>query len=612
MQPIQLERHYRNMAELFWDRVGKTPHLEAFRYPVGDTWRSLTWKQAGERVRKQACGLLSLGIAREERCAIWSSTRLEWILADTSILCAGAATTTIYSNTPIEDCVYILADSKTRLIFAENVEQVAALRVHRDKLPDLVKVVLFDGPPDKEKDGDWVIALADFEALGEEYAGQHTDALDELRKSIESDDLATLIYTSGTTGRPKGVRLVHDCWTYEAESQDSLDVVDVNDVNYLWLPLAHSFGKVVLAVQMAVGFSSAVDGRIPKLIDNLAVVRPTFMVAAPRIFEKAYNRIISLAKEGSPIKYKLFSWSISVGKEVSRRRRSGQEPSGLLALKHMVADKLVLSKIRDRFGGRIRFLFSGSAPLSPDIAEFFHATGMLILEGYGLTETSAATVVNVPNSFRFGTVGHPVPGTEIRIAEDGEILIKGPGVMRGYENLPDQTSAVFSEDGWFHSGDIGQIDEDGFLKITDRKKDLIKTSGGKYVAPQMLEGRFKAICPVVSQIVVHGDRRNYCTALITLDVEAITAWAVENDLTGASYEELTRSDKVRDMVQEYVDELNRGLASYETIKRFAILPSDLSEENGDLTPSLKVKRKSVETKYMDLLDSMYQGALESM
>jgi long-chain acyl-CoA synthetase len=334
------------------------------------------------------------------------------------------------------------------------------------------------------------------------------------------------------------------------------------------------------------------------------------MCAVPRIFEKAYNRIVAQAKEGGGMKWRIFQWALQTGKEASQLRQQGQEPGGLLGLKYAIADRLVFSKVRGRFGGQLKFFISGSAPLSRDMAEFFHACNMLICEGYGLTETSAASFVNRPDKFRFGSVGFPLPGTELKIApEDGEILIKGRGVMRGYHNLPEATAETI-KDGWLHTGDIGEVDADGFLRITDRKKDLIKTSGGKYVAPQSIEGKMKAICPYVSQMVVHGDRRNFCSALVALEPEALNKWAAENGHAGKSYEELTKLPEVNALVKGYIDQLNAGLASYESIKKFAILPKDLTEADGDLTASLKLKRKAVEKKYMAILDGFYSGAME--
>ena len=357
---------------------------------------------------------------------------------------------------------------------------------------------------------------------------------------------------------------------------------------------------------------TAVDGNIPKIVDNLAVVRPTFMAAAPRIFEKVYNKVITGAQEAGGLKWKIFRWACDVGAEVSKLRQQRREPSGLLAMKYGLATKLVFSKLQERFGGRLRFFISGSAPLSKDIAEFFHAAGILILEGYGLTESSAASFVNLPDSFAFGSVGRPLPGTEVKIADaDDEIMIKGRGIMRGYWGLADVTAETLV-DGWLMTGDIGEIGDDGNLRITDRKKDLIKTSGGKYVAPQFLESKLKALCPYVSQVVVHGNTRNFCTALVTLDPESLPAWAEDNGLGGKSMAELSEEPKVVAMVQAAVDQMNSGVASYETIKKFAILEQDFAVETGELTPSLKVKRKVVEEMYSAVLDAFYEDALQQM
>jgi len=604
-----VELKYKSSAELFVHRAKETPNKEAYRFPEDGTWRSLTWYEAFERVRAIACGLRALGLQQEQRVGLLCSTRYEWILTDLGILCSGGATTTIYPSNTAEECAYILTDSDAVMVIAEDERQVAKLREQRANLPNVAKVITIDG----SADGDWVMTLADLEKRGNEAHDANPDQFDKVVAGVQSQQLATLIYTSGTTGKPKGVRLVHECWTYEAAAMETLGLMRPDDVQYLWLPLSHSFGKVLQVGQLQVGFPTAVDGRIDRLVDNLAVVRPTFMAAAPRIFEKVYNKVVGGAKEAGGLKYAIFKWAVKVGNQVSELRQRGKQPRGWLGLKHRIADKLVFSKLKDRFGGRVRFFISGSAPLSKEIAEFFHAADILILEGYGLTETSAASFVNRPEAYRFGTVGFPMPGTEVKIAEeDGEILIRGKGVMRGYHNLPDKTAEVLTNDGWLRTGDIGELDEQGFLKITDRKKDLIKTSGGKYVAPQLLEGKLKSICPFVSQVVIHGDKRKYVTALISLDEESVRAWAKDNGLADASYEELSKSEQVRGMMQPFIEELNSGLARYETVKKFELLPHDLSVEEGELTPSLKVKRKVVEKKYMHLLDGMYEDATVSI
>jgi long-chain acyl-CoA synthetase len=605
--PERLTRKTTSIAQLFVSRVQKTPDREAYRYPVGDSWRSMTWRQSGERIKAIAAGLLSLGLHREERVGILCNTRVEWLLADLGILQAGGATTTVYPSSTAEECGFILSDSETRYVFAEDAAQLKKLRSHRSEMPKLQKVILIEG--NEPTDADWVMSLAQLEQLGAELLAKDPNAVADVIKGIEGKHLATLIYTSGTTGKPKGVRLLHECWAYCADAIDAIRLWGPDDIQYLWLPMSHSFGKVLMAGHIASGSVTAVDGRIPKLVDNLAVVRPTIMAAVPRIFEKVYNRIVEQSKQGHPIKQKIFELAVETGKEVSRERQRGREPSGLLAIRARIADKVVFEKIKSRFGGRVRYFISGSAPLSREIAEFFHACGILILEGYGLTETSAASFVNRPHKFAFGSVGMPMPGTELKIApEDGEILIRSPGVMHGYHNLPEATAEALTSDGWLKTGDIGEVDARGFLRITDRKKDLIKTSGGKYIAPQAIEGKLKATCPYISQVIVHGDKRNFVTALVTLDEESITKWAREHGIT-KSYGEIVMLPEVKQLLSPYFDQVNRTLAKYETVKQFAILPKDLSVDEGELTPSLKVKRKVVEKKYATMLDKMYEGAI---
>ncbi len=603
-QPDQskVDNRAETVAQMVLDRVAATPDAEAYRYPVGDRWESATWQETGERVRRLAAGLIALGIEPEQRVAIAAPTCYEWVLADLAVMCAGAATTTIYPTTTSDEVAYIIGDSRSRLVFAADEEQVKKIQEHRQDLPELETIVTFDGRSDATED---LLTLADLENRGKEHLAEHPRAIEDAVAAIGPQSLATLIYTSGTTGRPKGVRLAHDCWTYEGAAVDAVNILHPDDLQYLWLPLAHSFGKVLLTAQLQIGFATAVDGRVDKIIDNLAVIRPTFMGAAPRIFEKAHGRIVSTVEQEGGVKARLFAWAFDVGRKVSEIRQQGKEPGGLLALQNQVADRLVFSKIQQRFGGRLRFFVSGSAALSRDVAEWFHAAGILIVEGYGLTETSAATCVNLPGRFRFGTVGPAFPGTQLRIAHDGEVLVKGPGVMRGYHNMPELTEEVLDSDGWFHTGDIGQLEDGGMLRITDRKKDLFKTSGGKYVAPQLIEVAFKALCPYASQIVVHGEKRNFCSALVTLDPDSIGSWAAEHGLAGRPYSEIVGSEAAQAMVQGYVDQLNARLNRWETIKRFAILDHDLTVEGGEMTPSLKLRRKVVETRYSDILDTFY-------
>ncbi len=604
---------FRTLPETFLHRAKNHPDDLAFLHPVGDAWQKVTWGQTGERVRAIACGLRALGVQSQERVAILANTRLDWVLADLGILCAGAATSTIYPASTPDECAYILKDSETVLCIAEDDKQVQKLLQVRDQLPALHHVVTLDG---KGGHDGWVLSLAELEQKGNAWHQANPTGYEEGVEAVQAEDLATLIYTSGTTGQPKGVELTHDCWVFEGKAIDDMNLLRADDLQYFWLPLAHSFGKVLEAAQIRIGFATAIDGRIDKLVGNLAVVKPTFIAAVPRIFEKVYNKVISGAKAGGGLKYSIFQWAFGVGRQVSALDQRGESATGLLALKAKIADKLVFSKLKTLFGGRLRYFVSGSAPLSRDIAEFFHAAGILILEGYGLTESSAATFVNRGGKYKFGTVGIAVPGAGVKIEpETGEILLSGRGIMRGYHHLPDATaeSIVVDAEGtrWLKTGDKGEIDSDGFLKITDRIKELIKTSGGKYVAPAFIESKLKVALPLSASLLVHGNNRNFCSALIGFPEDDLKTWAQQNAQSG-SYAELLNSPALKAVVQGALDKVNGELPSYSTVKRFAILPVDMSVEGGELTQSLKVKRKVVEGKYKDLLDGFYSNSMESM
>ncbi|WP_405644146.1 AMP-dependent synthetase/ligase [Streptomyces sp. NBC_00019] len=617
-----IENRPPSVATLFLERVSATPDAEAYRYPVPpasgegpDDWKSLSWGQTAERVYAIAAGLIELGVQPEQRVALSSATRIEWILADLGILCAGAATTTVYPQTNADESAFIVSDSDSRVLFAENAEQLAKAQEKRAELPDLTHVVVIDA--EGVETGDWVLTLAELEARGAARLEKDPDLIKERVGAITKDQLATLIYTSGTTGRPKGVRLPHDNWAYMAKAIAATGLVSVEDVQYLWLPLAHVFGKVLTSGQIEVGHVTAVDGRVDKIIENLPIVQPTYMAAVPRIFEKVYNGIANKARAGGGAKYKIFRWAAEVAREYAkvtqdnfRRTGTASAPFGLAA-KHAVADKLVYAKIREAFGGNLRACVSGSVALAPEIGFFFAGAGIHILEGYGLTESSAASFVNPGEAYRTGTVGKPLPGTEVRIAEDGEILLRGPGIMEGYHGLPEKTAEVLEADGWFHTGDIGELSPDGYLRITDRKKDLFKTSGGKYIAPTEVEGQFKSVCPYVSNILVHGADRNFCTALIALDEVSILGWAKENGLDGKSYAEVVAAPATVEMIEGHIKELNEGLQRWQTIKKFRLLPRDLDVEHGEITPSLKLKRPVVEREYKHLIDEMYAGAREA-
>lgn len=604
---------YRSIPDMFLKRVAATPDKHAFGGPspgdAGDPiW--LTWAQVSRRATAIAAALHGLGVRGEDRVAIIAGTRVDWVIADLGIMCAGGATTTVYPTTEPEDAVYIVRDSGSKVLFAEDLGQVA--KIAGADLPDLTTVVVFDGEPTPGSGGVETITLAELERRGTAMLATEPGLVEGIVEQIKPEHLATLIYTSGTTGRPKGVELLHRGWVWQGWSQAELGLLLPNDLQYLWLPLSHSFGKTLLCGIVYVGLPTYIDGRVEKIIENLGKIRPTLMCSAPRVFEKVYNRVVTGAKDAGGAKLKIFSWALAVGKQVTAEKQAGREPGGLLAVKYAVADKLVFVKLRERLGGRMRALVSGAAPLSKEIAEFFYSAKLPILEGYGLTETSAGSFVNRPDQVRVGTVGQALGDLECRIDVDGEILLRGVPIMRGYHNLPEETAAAITEDGWLRTGDIGELDADGYLRITDRKKDLIKTSGGKYVAPSYIEGLFKSVCPYTSQAIVVGQARNFCTMLITLDPDAISGWVAGGPLEGKSYHEIVTSKEAEELVAGYVKELNSRLNRWESVKKFTILPRDLSIEDGELTPSLKIKRRVVEKTFAGDIDQMYSGSVASV
>ncbi len=593
----------RTVPELLLERVGKTPDAEAFRHPVAGGWKSLTWADTEARVRAVASGLRALGVAGEEVCAILSGTRIEWVLADLGVLCAGGATSAIYPSSTADECAFILSDSGAVACFVEDAEQLQKVASRRAELPRLRHVVAFEGGG--SADG-WVVSLEQLEASGRAHDAAHPGAFEEGCAAVRGDALATLIYTSGTTGRPKGVELTHDCWVSQSAAVQRSGILDHEDpLQFFWLPLAHSFGKMIGTAQLRIGFPTAIDGRVEKIVENLAAIRPTFVCAVPRIFEKVHAKVIATALEGGGARRLIFEWALGVGLEAAAREREGQPPGPALALQRALADRLVFRRIRALFGGRLQFFVSGSAPLAREVAEFFDAVGVVILEGYGLTESSAATHCNLPWNRRLGSVGPAFPGVEVRLAEDGEVLMRGPWIMRGYHGLPEATAEALDAGGWLHTGDVGALDGQGRLAITDRKKDLIKTSGGKYVAPTELEAQLKAHCPYVAQVLVHGDRRNYVTALVTLDAEGIRRWGATQGIADLDLPRAAEHPAVQALVQQAVDRLNATLPRYATLKRFTILPRDFSEAEGEVTPSQKLKRRVVEARHRAALDAMY-------
>ena len=591
-------RAAKNLVALFEAQARARGSAAAVRHKRDGKWSEVSWAEVARRARDVSDGLAALGVRRGDRIAIIAETQLEWVLADLGILGSGGITVTIYQSNLPHECQYILEDSGARFIFCDSEAQVAKIRQVKAKLPGLEGIVRTSG---KAADA-FEHTLADVERAGAEWRKANPRAHEERLAGIGADDAASFIYTSGTTGNPKGVVLTHGNWVYEAKAVAEIGIISPSDTLLLFLPLAHSFAKVIEAAWFSTGCTTAFVESLEKVVDNASEVRPTVMPSVPRIFEKAFNTVISKGLATPGLKGKLFAMAMESFDAYATAREKGKSYGsfGFLVGRKLVFPKLAKT-LAERFGGRMKFFVSGGAPLSPKIAYFFDLLGFTILEGYGLTETSAGTFVNRPGQNRIGTVGPPVPGTQVRIAEDGEILIKGPCIMKEYYRNPAATAEAL-KDGWFYTGDIGLLDEAGHLKITDRKKDIIVTAGGKNVAPQNLENELKTD-PLVSQAMVHGDKRKFLSVLVALNEENARKWASENGVpAGAALHE---DPKVKARIQQAVDAVNAKQPSYATLKRFAIVPKDFTQETGELTPTLKVKRKVVTQKYQKVLDAFY-------
>ena len=588
-----------NLLEVFLQSAEEMGDRPCLKFKDNGRWKNLSWVQVEERVKAIALGLKALGVKKGDNVAIFSETRVEWTLCDLAILSLGAVTVPIYQSNTAEQVSYILQDSESGVVIVENKDLYQKVRQGRPPK----KIILMTGKVEGDKNA---LTLEKIESLG---LGDDQEGDEQgWRKGIEAihpSDMATFVYTSGTTGPPKGVMLTHGNFLAELEGCLRTFDITLRDTGLLFLPLAHIFARVMQFFQLRVGCVHAYAESIDKLIDNLGEVKPHFFASVPRIFEKVHERILQQVEEGSPLKKAVFSWATAVGRDIGRKRQEKGLIGPLLLLQEQLASFLVFRKLRQKLGGRLRYAVSGGAPLSKEIGEFFYSTGVKILEGYGLTETTAAINCNTPRHFRFGTVGRAVHGIEEKIAPDGEILVKGPMIFEGYYKNPEATREVLTADGWFKTGDIGEIDADGFLKITDRKKDIIVTAAGKNIAPQNIEKFLKTV-PFISQVVVHGDRRKYLSALVTLNHEPIEEYARSTGIDFGSFHELAKHPKVFNMVKRAIDEKNKKMASFETIKRFAILENDFSQESGELTPTLKVKRKFVSEKYRDVLDKLYQ------
>jgi long-chain acyl-CoA synthetase len=588
----------RTLYDQFRQVITEHPEKVAFRLRRDGRWVDLSWTDHAARVKQLSASLLALGIGKGDRVAILSSTRLEWVQCDTAIVNIGAVTVGIYPSSLAADCAFILHHSGAKVAFVENADQLGKLLDMRADLPELRQIVVFDGPGDPQ--AGWL----GWAELLERGAGIADEALEGIGRSLTADDLASLVYTSGTTGTPKGAMISHGNLVFVSRAAAHVLHIPPHFSTLLFLPLAHVFARLMVYLCQRAALTVAFAEELGKVAANLQEVRPHFIAAVPRIYEKIHEKILASVEEAGGLKRWLFDRALAVGTRVAEKRRLDQPVPPGLALRHALAEHLVLRKVRAVFGGRLVWAVSGSAPLSPEINQFFHACGVVVIEGLGMTENTSLSNVNRLERNKLGTVGPVVPGVEMRRAEDGEILFRGPNVMRGYFNDAAATAEAIDADGWLRSGDIGQIDADGYLTITDRKKDLIITAGGKNVAPQRVENALRA-SRFISQVVVCGDRRKFISALVALDTTNVRQWAREQGLGDLGDEELVRHTRVRELIETAIAEGNARLATFESVKKFRILPNDLSIAGGELTPTLKVKRKAVYAKHRDLIDEMY-------
>ncbi|SER82680.1 long-chain acyl-CoA synthetase [Propionibacterium cyclohexanicum] len=593
---------------MFRKRVADDPDKIAYLVPQHrepEEWVEVTWREVAAEADELAAGFIALGLLPEQRVAIAAMTRIEWVMADYGIACAAGATTTLYPNMQGPDVLHILSDSQSVIVVAENWAQARKVLDQHELDGQVHHIVLFDDDRPAGVTDERLVSWPQLHELGREYLAGHREVLDERLGLMGPETLSTLIYTSGTTGEPKGVELAHRCWTYEGHAMKYLwgDVIGSDDSVYLWLPLSHVFGRDLLATQLAIGYTMPVDGRIDRIVQGMAETHPTVMVGVPRIYEKIRATVMTM---NSPkgIKGQIARWAFAIGRESRPYRLEGRPMPWDAKLRYAIADRLVFKKLRDTLGGRMRFMVSGSAKLSAQVQAWFYSAGIIVIEGYGMTETAAIAAVNVPDKPRFGSVGPLTPGIEVKIADDGELWLRGPIVASGYHKLPEETAEAFA-DGWFRTGDIGVLSDDGYLTITDRKKDLMKTSNGKYVAPQRVESALLANTPYISQAVAVAEGRPYVVALLTMDREGLGKWASNHGHEGEDYATLTQLPEIRASIDRFVRRTNEHLDRWETVKRYAILDHEFAQDTGELTPSMKVKRAVVLDRYADDIEALY-------
>jgi long-chain acyl-CoA synthetase len=583
----------RTIARLWRDAVAAGRSNPAYLEQRGESWEPVSWQEAAERVEDYANGLLALGVRKGDAFGLLATTRVQWALFDFALGSIGAIGAAIYANSSPKDTGYILEHSEAVGVLVEDEAQRAKVEEVRGGIERLQHVLSFD-------------ELDELAERGRAFKAEHPNALREASDAISEDDLFTYIYTSGTTGPPKGCMISHrNYYAMVAVVDDLESFTGPDDTMLLYLPLAHNFGRLMHLSGPYVGYTIAFLPDPLQAAAALPAVKPTVFPSVPRVYEKVHTAVVAKFDEETGVKRKLVDWALRVGRRYSEAKRAGKPIPRGLAAQHRLADRLVYSKVKARLGGRLRTAISGGAPLALEIAEFFHSIDILLVEGYGLTECTTAASTNTHNAFRFGTVGRPLPGFEVKLAEDGELLVRSETVFGGYYKDPEATAEVLGADGWLKTGDIAEIDEDGFITITDRKKDIIVTAGGKNVAPQNLENDLKT-SKYVSQALVIGDRKPYVAALITLDAEEIGKWAREQGLSGG-VDELARDERVRALLQVVVDDVNAERSRYEQVKRFTILPRDFTMDDGELTPTLKLKRRVVHSHFERELEELYAG-----
>ena len=594
------------LNQLFFSAIERYNKPDALQVKVGGVYQPISHQRLAERARRTAIGLQTLGMRKGDRVAILSENRPEWAIADYGCLTGGLTDVAIYPNLPPDQVAYILRDSGSSAIFVSTDAQAEKIRQIRGECPSLRCVINFSSARSPGVD----LTLAELEAKGAER--ETVESIAAYRRSADAvhpDDLATLIYTSGTTGEPKGVMLTHDN-IYSNVMASAIEIPFAGDDACLsFLPLSHIFERMAgHYLMMHTGTTIAYAESIDTVPIDMQSVKPTLILSVPRLYEKMYARVLENALAGGALKKRIFFWARSVADRWATEKLAGREPGGALGFQYRLAQKLVFSKLKDRTGRRLRYFVSGGAPLAPEINKFFYAAGLVILEGYGLTETSPVISVNTPSAFKIGTVGKPVPGVEVMIASDGEICTRGPHVMKGYYNKPRETAEAIDGEGWFHTGDIGEI-EDGFLRITDRKKDLIATSGGKKIAPQPIENKVKTN-KYVSQAVMIGDKRKFPALLVVPNWEQLEKWARYKNLIWTDRAQLLQMPTVRAKMEKEVAEELQGLARFEMPKKIGLLEHDFSIERGELTPTLKVKRRVIDQAYKNVIDGLYADEKE--